>query len=188
MSHRLHIKNMVCPRCIVAVDAVFGELNIPVHEIRLGEAILENPLSEAQKISLAALLSEHGFELLEDHRSALISKIKSLIINQVHHSETDLHTNYSHYLAEKLHHDYTYLSKLFSAVEGITIERFILKQKIERAKELIFYKQLTFSEIAFKLHYSSAAHLSAHFKKETGMTPSEFKKLQGPQHRPLDSL
>jgi AraC-like DNA-binding protein len=188
MTHQLHIKNMVCPRCISAVSAVFGQLEIPVKAIQLGAVTLTQEISPSEKKDLAALLMANGFELLEDYRSALISRIKSLIIDQVHHSEKDLQVNLSHFLAENLQHEYTYLSKLFSSVEGVTIEKFVMKQKIERAKELLFYNQLTLSEIAFKLDYSSAAHLSSHFKKETGMAPSAFRKLQGPWHRPLDTI
>ncbi len=129
-----------------------------------------------------------GFELLETGKSALISQIKSLIIGQIHYKTESLKVNFSTFLAESLHHDYSYLSRLFSSVEGITIEKFITQQKIERVKELLFYNQLTLSEIAFQLDYSSTAHLSSQFKKETGMTPSAFKSQHKPGHRHLDSI
>lgn len=187
-AQTVYIKNMVCPRCIQTVDSIFEALNIPIESITLGAVKTKDHLEEKQKTLLSGQLSSHGFELLEDHKSKLIAQVKSLVIEQVHHQEKPLEVNFSTLLAEKLHHEYTSLSKLFSAVEGITIERYLLKQKIERVKELVFYNELTLAEIAFQLGYSSVAHLSAQFKKETGMTISSFKKLRKPGHKALDSL
>lgn len=184
----LHIKNMVCPRCIAAVQGLLNDLNIDFASVQLGEVVLKEELDEGLRNKFKAGLLNLGFELLESEKSALISRIKSLVIDQVHNREEPLKVNFSTYLSENLQRDYTYLSKLFSSTEGITIEKFITRQKMERVKELLFYNQLTISEIAFQLDYSSAAHLSSKFKSETGMTPTEFKNQKKPGHRNLDSL
>lgn len=188
MTETLYIKNMVCPRCIESVWDVFSELNIQTSAIKLGEVTVTSIINFKLKEKLEARLKLKGFELLEDKNSKLIAQIKSIVINQIHHSEDVLNINFSTYIADQLNQDYSTLSKLFSSVEGVTIERFILKQKVERVKEFIFYKELTLSEIAFKMGYSSVAHLSSQFKKETGMPPSEFKKLNNPNRKSLDSL
>lgn len=179
---------MVCPRCISAVEGVLDQMEIKHQKVELGEVMLANPLSEKEKECLSRELQEIGFELLESKESKTISQIKSLIINQVHHSKETLKINYSDWLSDALHTDYSTLSKLFSSVEGITIEKFITAQKIEKVKELLFYGELTLSEIAFEMNYSSVAHLSAQFKKETGMTPTEFKKGKGEKRVSLDKL
>lgn len=184
----LHIKNMVCPRCIMAVEGVFTELEIPLQNIKLGEVLVYKPLGAEKQQALNHKLKGLGFELLERGKSALISQIKSLIIQQIHYSAEALEVNFSTFLADKLRHDYSYLSRLFSSIEGSTIEKFITAQKIEKVKELLFYDELTLSEIAHRLNYSSVAHLSSQFKKETGMTPTAFKKLNGPGHKSLDGL
>lgn len=178
---------MVCPRCIEAVQALCNELSIETNKITLGTVTVPS-ISANQKTLLALKLSEKGFELLEDHKSKLINQIKALIVEHIHHQSQSLHVNFSTLISEKLNHEYTYLSRLFSSVEGITIEKYILRQKIERVKELIFYDELTLSEIAFKLNYSSVAHLSSQFKKETGMSPSAFRKLKNPKRNSLDQL
>lgn len=182
------IKNMVCPRCIEAVKTSLNEEGISFESIELGKVSLSSPLKTDQKIALSKSLESKGFELLESKNSALISQIKSLIIEQIHHSDENLSENFSTFLAEKLQHEYTSLSRLFSQVEGITIEKFITRQKIERVKEFLFYDQLSLSEIAFKLNYSSVAYLSSQFKKETGMTPSEFKQNHFNQRKSLDEV
>jgi AraC-like DNA-binding protein len=184
----IHIKNMVCPRCIESVENIFTELNLDIISIRLGEVITQKGISKDQKAELNKKLSKRGFELLEDNKSTLIGKIKTLIINSIRYSNESININYSTYLSDQLHHDYSYLSRLFSSVEGITIEKFVLSQKIEKVKELIFYDELTLSEIAFQMDYSSVAYISSQFKKETGMTPTQFKKLKKPGHNHLDSL
>jgi len=188
MKNKLYIKNMVCSRCITAVEDIFGELDIEVSAIQLGEVSTLFEINEQQKIQIEKELVKRGFELLEGNKSKLIGQIKSMVVNQIHHKSEKFKFNFSTLLSEKLNHEYTSLSKLFSSVEGITIERFILKQKIEKVKELLFYNQLTLSEIAFQMNYSSTAHLSNQFKKEIGMTPSEFKKIREPSHLSLDSL
>jgi YesN/AraC family two-component response regulator len=187
-SNIVNIKNMVCPRCIETVGGIFHDLNIEISKIQLGEVSISKSINAEKEILLKDRLLEKGFELLEDNKSRLIGNIKSIIIDQIHYSKEPIHVNFSFLLSEKLEHDYSYLSRLFSMVEGKTIEKFILAQKIERAKELIFYNELTVSEIAFQMNYSSAAHLSSQFKRETGMTPTEFKKLKRPGHQALDSF
>lgn len=179
---------MVCPRCIDVVKEIGEELNISIKNIQLGKIEITSELDEAVKTKLSEHLLERGFELLQNKNQKIIEQIKTLIVTQIHHSKEQLSTNFSVHLAEELQQEYSSLSRLFSAVEGITIERFILKQKIERVKELLFYKEYTLSEIAFQMDYSSVAHLSAQFKKETGMSPSEFKKMKSPNRRALDSL
>lgn len=184
---KLYIKNMVCPRCIEAVQAIFNELELKTTAISLGEVTVTE-MNDAQRLSLSEQLSNKGFELLEDHKSKLINQIKALVIEQIHHQSQAINSNFSALISDQLQHDYSYLSRLFSSVEGITIEKYILKQKIERVKELIFYDELTLSEIAFQLGYSSVAYLSAQFKKETGMTPSVFRKLKESGRKSLDQL
>ncbi len=179
---------MVCPRCIDTVKDIFDELKIETTSVQLGAVVTPSDILPAQKVEIEQRLSAKGFELLQDNKSKLISKIKAIIIDQIHYKGTALKVNFSTVIADKLNHGYPSLSRLFSSVEGITIERFILKQKVEHVKELLFYDELTLSEIAFQMDYSSVAHLSAQFKKETGMTPSEFKKMRKPGHKSLDSL
>ncbi len=188
MNAQLHIKNMVCPRCITAVERVFSTLNIPIEHIILGKVELKIGLEEVKKQNLSLALKSEGFELLEDQQTQLISQIKSILIHSIHHEKDAPKVNYSSLLSEKLKMEYTTLSKLFSSELGITIERFIRKQKIEKVKEYLFYNQFSLSEVAFRMHYSSAAHLSSQFKQETGMTPTAFKKIQKPGHQPLDSI
>lgn len=179
---------MVCPRCIDVVNDICEELNIHLKHIQLGKIESTSEINQNIKSKLSEKLTERGFELLQDKNQKTIEQIKTIVVTQIHHTKEQLTTNFSVYLSEKLCQEYSSLSRLFSSVEGMTIERFILKQKIERVKELLFYKEYTLSEIAFQMNYSSVAHLSAQFKKETGMSPSEFKKLKTPNHQSLDSL
>lgn len=182
------IKNMVCPRCIEAVRQALDQLEIKHKHIELGKVILETPLLDQQKDLLEEALKARGFELLESRSSRLISQIKSKIIEQIHHSGQIMDGNFSTFLSEKLGYEYTSMSRLFSQVEGLTIEKYITKQKTERVKELLLYDQLTLSQIAFDLQYSSVAYLSAQFKKETGMTPSKFKKNHESKRKGIDQL
>ncbi len=184
----VYIKNMVCPRCIEVVKNIYSELNIPIKEIQLGNVQSSSKINNSLKSKLCVKLIAKGFEILQDNTSILIEQIKTLIIKRIHYSKELETAKFSAYLSEKLNQEYTSLSRLFSSIEGITIERFIVKQKIERIKELVFYNKYTFSEIAFQMQYSSVAHLSSQFKKETGISPSEFKKLKNPAHQALDSL
>ena len=182
------IKNMVCPRCIESVRQVFQDLEIEVIEIQLGAVSTPKKINATQKKLLQSKLAEKGFELLDDKNTKLINEIKSIIIHEIHYQKEASPVNFSDLLSSKLNYDYAYLSRLFSSVEGRTIERFVLAQKIEKAKELLTYDELTLSEIAFQMHYSSTAHLSAQFKKTTGMSPSAFKKLQSQKRQFLDDI
>ena len=188
MSEKLHIKNMVCQRCIMTVESDLKDLGISYADIELGLVTLVGPLTADQKRAFSEQLDAQGFELLEEGNSSLIDKVKTVIIEMIHHRQELPRINYSEYISEQVHKDYSYLSKLFSSVEGITIEKFIIKQKIEKVKELLSYGEKAFKEIALDLDYSSVQHLSNQFKKETGMTPSQFKQMSRPDRKPLDSL
>ncbi len=188
----LHIKNMVCNRCIMVVEQELKKLGFYPEQVTLGEVTLkETDLTKDQQEKIDRALEAVGFERIDDRKARLIESIKNKIIERVHHVESiDRKFNWSDILADELHHDYNFLSNLFSSVEGITIEQYIIRQKIERAKELLFYDELNLSEIAQKLGYSSVAHLSSQFKKITGLTPSELKKSRKPQdvRNPIDSV
>lgn len=184
----LHIKNMVCQRCIKAVSRCLAELEIDYDSIALGQVHLKVPLSVTSKRDLAMLLTIEGFELLTDKSSQLIEQIKSLIIGIVHYEAEEPESNLSGFLAKELLHDYNYLSRLFSSVEGITIEKFVIQQKVERVKELLIYDELTPTEIAYKMNYSSLQHLSNQFKKITGLSPRAFKNQLQQERKPLDEI
>jgi AraC-like DNA-binding protein len=156
--------------------------------IDLGMIEILEDITEEKRIQLGSNLLKSGLELLDDKRSILIERIKNVIIEMIHYSEEIPKTNYSEYISEKLDYDYTYLANTFSEVTGITIQNYIINHKIERVKELLLYDELNLGEIAFKLHYSSAAHLSNQFKKVTGLTPSFYKKLQIKRRRNLENL
>ena len=179
---------MVCNRCITAVRQELDTLQLTASSITLGEIVLDKEPTEKQLTQLENNLSNLGFEILDESRKRLIEKIKNIIVTQVHYTDMDKKNNFSEILSKKLNKDYSYLSGLFSEVEGVTIEKYIINQKIEKVKELIIYDELNFGEIAFKLGYSSIAHLSAQFKKVTGLTPSHFKKMSSRQRKPLDSI
>lgn len=159
----------------------------PTH-LTLGEVELDREINNAEKETINNHLQTFGFELIDDKKSRLIGQIKSLIIDLVHHQNSELKANLSDLLSGKLHHDYTYLSNLFSEVEGATIEKYFIAQKIEKVKELLVYDELSLSEIAFQLNYSSVAHLSNQFKKVTGLTPSHFKNIKIDKRKPLDEV
>lgn len=184
----IFIKNMVCHRCIMVVQNELDKLGIHATNVKLGEAQLEKELSDEEKNKLEKSLTQLGFELIDDKKSRIIEKIKTVIINLVHHQDNDNKTNLSDLLSKELHHDYHYLSNLFSEVEGTTIEKYFIAQKIEKVKELLVYDELSLSEIAFQLNYSSVAHLSNQFKKVTGLTPSHFKQIREDKRKPLDKV
>ena len=189
MATILHIKNMVCPRCIETVGEILSEKGFTVKSVKLGEAEIDNEPSSEQMEELSAALQSRGFELLTDRKRQIIEQIKSEIIKLVHHSENEiLNVNLSSHLSGLIPADYSSISNLFSSSEGITIEKFTILQKIERIKELLSYGEFTSSEIAFKMGYSSAAHLSSQFKKETGMTPGQYKNLKDKERKPLDQI
>lgn len=183
---------MVCNRCIMAVKQVLEKQGLHAEKVTLGEVVLaEDNLSEDQQNALDAALVNLGFERIDDRKARLIESIKNKIIKTIHHADkVDLKVNWSSLLSEEMHYEYNYLSNLFSSVEGITLEQYIIRQKIEKAKELLFYDEINLSQIAHRLGYSSVAHLSAQFKKVTGFTPSEMKKSRDRDHnrRPLDSI
>ncbi|MCO7186101.1 AraC family transcriptional regulator [Tenacibaculum sp. ZH5_bin.1] len=184
----LTIKNMVCNRCILVIQNELDKLGLGVKSIKLGEVILEKELTSDEKESLDKVLLDLGFEIIDDKKRRIIEKIKNLIINLVHHQDSEAKINLSELLSNELHHDYNYLSNLFSEVEGTTIEKYFIAQKIEKVKELLVYDELSLSEIAFRLHYSSVAYLSNQFKKVTGLTPSHFKKIRKDRRKPLDEV
>jgi AraC family transcriptional regulator len=185
---KLLIKNMVCNRCINAVSSLLAEFKIPYTSVQLGEVFLQKELSQKQIDTLKNRLGELGFELLDDTKKKIIEKIKNSIVKQVHYNDQNEPYTLSNILSSSLHKDYSYLSRLFSEVEGITIEKYFINQKIEKAKELLVYDELSLSEIAFQLGYSSVAHLSSQFKKITGLTPSHFKKTGAGQRKSLDQI
>ncbi|RMA72736.1 AraC-like DNA-binding protein [Flavobacterium weaverense] len=185
---KLYIKYMVSNRCKLAVKEELKKLKLHFMVVELGEVeIMENISMEQRQILKAALL-QSGLELMDDKKSMLIEKIKNVIIEMVHHAKEPIKINFSEYLSQKLFHDYTYLSNLFSEVQGTTIEQFIISHKTERIKELIIYGELNITEIAWKMNYSSVAHLSSQFKKATGLSPSHFKKLKDKRRNPIEEI
>ncbi len=185
---KILIKNMVCPRCIQSVRTIFLGMNIPVLDVQLGEVWLKNELSINEMTMLKTKLEEVGFELLDDYKKQLIEKVKTLLINHIQHSNDELHISYSNYLSEEVGKDYRYLSSLFSTYTGITIEKFIIQLKIEKIKEYIFYDEMSISEIAYKMNYSSPAHLSRQFKQVCGLSPKDYKKEMGNTRKSLDQI
>lgn len=186
----LYIKNMVCERCIRVIREELTKIGLDVRSIKLGEVVVANGSKKLNLEKVQQILHENGFELIDDRRMKLIEKIKTLIINRIHDSDNNaaLNVNFSRYISEQAGHDYSYLSKLFSSIENITIEKFIILQKIERVKELLVYDELTLSEIAYRTGYSSVQHLSSQFKNVTGFTPTYFKELQPVKRIPLDKV
>ncbi|MCL6460665.1 MAG: helix-turn-helix transcriptional regulator [Flavobacterium micromati] len=179
---------MVSNRCKMAVKEELKKLKLHFVVVDLGEVeIMENMSMDQRQILKSALL-DSGLELMDDKKSMLIEKIKNVIIEMVHHSTEPLKINFSDHLSQRLNHDYTYLSNLFSEVQGTTIEQFIISHKTERIKELIIYGELNITEIAWKMNYSSVAHLSSQFKKVTGLSPSHFKKLKDKRRNPIEEI
>ncbi len=185
---KLFIKYMVSNRCKMAVKEILKKLGLHFIVVELGEVEVMENLSAEQREDLKSDLLDAGLELMDDKRAVLIEKIKNAIIEMVHYSEEPIKVNFSDYLSEKLKHDYTYLANLFSEVQGTTIEHFIINHKIERIKELIIYDELTISEIAWKMNYSSVAHLSNQFKKVTGLSPSHFKKMKVKRRNQIEDI
>ncbi|TLX70756.1 helix-turn-helix domain-containing protein [Labilibacter sediminis] len=185
---KIYIKNMVCIRCQIVVKSVLEKLALPYVYVRIGEAKIIGKLSANQIKELDEELRKYGLLVMDDKRSILIESIKNAIIALVHYTDDQIKVNLSDYLSENLNHNYTYMANLFSEVNGITIEKFYLAHKIERVKELIVYDELNLSEIAYKMHYSSVAHLSNQFKKITGLTPSSFKKMKNKRRDTLEDV
>jgi len=170
------------------VKDVLSKLDLHYTTIELGEADIIETISPAQRDLIREALLRQGLELMDDKKSVLIQKIKNVIVELVHYTEEPLRVKFSEYLSQKLNHDYTYMANLFSEVQGITIEKFIISHKIERVKELLVYNELNLTEIANLMHYSSVAHLSAQFKKITGLTPSHFRQLKEKRRSMLDDV
>jgi len=179
---------MVCIRCQVVVRGELEKIGLRYSYVKIGEAEIVGNARPEQLIQLALALKKSGLVLMDDRKNILVEKIKGAIIGLVHYTEEQIKVNLSDYLSEKLNYDYTYLSNLFSEVHGVSIEKFYLTLKIERVKELIVYNELNLTEIAYKLHYSSVAHLSNQFRQYTGLTPSRFKKLRRTERVTLENV
>lgn len=190
MTETLAIKNMVCRRCILAVEDLLGSIGITPVSVTLGQVVLPRPLGEEERTKLADRLRQLGFELLDDRRHALVNRIKTAIIELLRSGDEELLARVviSEYLETTLGVGYWTLSRLFSQVEGKTIERYVIEQKIELVKELITYDELSLTEISYRLGYSSVHYLSNQFKQVTGMTASQFRRLRTKPRRPLDEV
>jgi AraC-like DNA-binding protein len=179
---------MVSIRCKMVVKSELKKLGLHYANLELGTVDVLEDITIQQRDELKTGLLKSGLELMEDKKAILIEKIQNVVIEMVHYEDELPKVNFSDYLSEKLNHDYTYMANLFSETKGITIEHFIILHKVERVKELILYDELTLSEIAWRLHYSSVAHLSNQFKKITGLTPSYFKTLKQKKRNPLEDV
>lgn len=179
---------MVCPRCKMVVKDELIKAGLHPTSVELGEVELLEDLNREQKDGINAILQSFGFELIGDKKSRLIEKIKTAIVDLVHYSDRPLKINFSKHISDELNHDYSYLSNLFTEVEGTTIEQYFITQKVEKVKELLVYNELNLSEIADKLNYSSVSHLSKQFKKITGLTPTYFKQLKGKKRKSIEEL
>ena len=179
---------MVSIRCKMIVKEELTKLGLHYIIVELGEVDIMENISLEQREEVKAALFHSGLELMDDKRSVLIERIKNTVVEMVHHTDEIIKTNFSDFLSKKLNHDYTYLANLFSEVQGTTIEKFIISHKIERIKELIIYGELNITEIAWKMNYSSVAHLSNQFKKVTGLSPSHFKQLKNKRRSPIEEI
>lgn len=185
---KLYIKYMVSTRCKMVVKEELRKMGLHFIVVDLGEVDIMENINSEQREQLKKELLVSGLELMDDKRAVLIEKIKNVIIEMVHYSDELPKVNYSDFISEKLQHDYTYLSNIFSEVKGTTIQQFIIVHKIERAKELLLYDELNLTEISYKLNYSSVAHLSNQFKKVTGLSPSHFKQLKDKRRNPIEDI
>jgi len=185
---KIHIKYMVSTRCKMAVRDVLKNMKLHFVQVELGEVDIMETLTPEQREEIRTELKKTGLELMDEKKDILIEKIKNAVIEMVHYTEEKQVKNFSEHLAEKLNYDYTYLANLFSETTGTTIEHFIINHKIERAKELLIYDELTHTEISYRLHYSSVAHLSNQFKKVTGLTPTFFKQLKNKRMNELENV
>jgi AraC-like DNA-binding protein len=172
----------------MAVKAVLKQMDLHFIIVDLGEVEIMEDLDPAQLTALKSTLLDTGFELMDNKKAILIEKIKNAVIEMVHHTDEVIKINFSNFLSDKLHHDYTYLANLFSEVQGITIEQFMIAHKVERIKEYMLYGELNITEIAYKMNYSSVAHLSNQFKKVTGLSPSQFKQLKDKVRIPIEDV
>ena len=185
---KLFIKNMVSIRCKIVVKTEIENLGLHPLVLELGEVEVKEKISGKDYDALKVALLKSGLELMDDKRGMLIEKIKSVIVEMIHYSDELPTDNFSGYLGKKLNHDYTYLANIFSEMQGSTIEQFMIAHKIERVKELLVYNELNLTEIAYRMHYSSVAHLSTQFKKITGLTPSHFKQLRDKRRSMLEDV
>jgi len=185
---KLYIKYMVSLRCKMIVKTELKKLGVRYVIVDLGLVDVLEDITKEQRELLKANLLKSGLELLDDKKSILIEKIKNVITEMIHYSDELPKVNYSDHIAQKLNYDYTYLSNIFSEVKGITIQQFIIIHKIERVKELLLYDELNLTEISYKLHYSSVAHLSKQFKKVTGLSPSFYKQLKQKRKGNLENI
>lgn len=179
---------MVCNRCIMVVRSELEKFGLHPTNVELGEAEIQDSLDAEEKEQLNLDLKKLGFEIIDDKKTRLIESIKTCIVERIHYTEEPLKITFSDFLSEKFHQDYSSLSKLFSEVQGMTIEQYVITQKIERVKELLVYDEMTLGEIAEKLNYSSVSHLSKQFKKVTGLTPTHFRQVKENKRTPLDEL
>lgn len=184
----IYIKNMVCPRCIMVVQSELEKSGFTPLSVSLGEVVFEKELAVSCQEIIAKTLQNVGFEIIEDQKKQGVEKVKNLIIDLVQNQNSVLKNTLSDYLSTQLNCDYKYITTLFTELEGTTIEKYFIAQKIEKVKELLVYNELTLSEIAFQLQYSSVAHLSNQFKSVTGLTPSYFKNLRADRRIPLDQV
>lgn len=179
---------MVSARCKMVVKEELKKLGLHFLIVEMGVVDIMEDITALQRNEIKIALLKSGLELMDDKKAILIEKIKNVIIEMIHNTDEEPKLNFSDYLSEKLNYDYTYLANLFSLVQGITIEKFIIHHKIERVKELIIYDELNLTEIAWKMHYSSVAHLSNQFKKNTGLSPSHFKNLKDKRRNPIEDV
>lgn len=187
-EEKIFIKNMVCNRCIMVIENELKKIGLEPISVTLGEVHLPSKLNIDEKEKFRKAIEPLGFSLIDDRKGQLIENIKNLIIDLIYNENNNIKLNLSDYLSEKTHYDYNYISNIFSEVEGTTIEKYFIAQKVERVKELLMYDELTLSEIADMLNYSSVAHLSTQFKKATGLSPSHFKNIGENKRKPLDEL
>jgi YesN/AraC family two-component response regulator len=185
---RLYIQNMVCLCCKMTVATVLKKMDINYTNLELGEVHLTASLNKKERKQLQKTLHEYGLEIMDDKEAILVEKIVTIIVTMIHETKDMPKFNFSVFLTNQLNQDYHTLSALFSKTKGVTIEHFIILHKIERVKELIMYDELSLTEISFKMHYSSVAHLSSQFKKVTGLTPTFFKKIKNKKRKPLDEV
>ena len=187
-EQKLLIKNMVCPRCISSVQGIFQQLDIDVKYIEMGEVVVTEKLNQQQHQALEAALKNVGFELIASRLNKIIEDIKKCCIEYLNEDIEKENLKLSSWITQHLHYDYSYLSDLFSSIEGKSIEQYFILQRIEKVKELLVYNQLSLTEIAYRAGFSSVHHLSAQFKKVTGLTASYFKKTGKEKRKPLDGI
>jgi AraC family transcriptional regulator len=184
---KLHIKNMVCQRCIMAIENILKKQAVPYSKVTLGEVDLLREIDSSEVKNIEDALKEVGFELITGRANKIVEDIKQLVMQYIDLGD-EKEMKLSSFITKQIHFDYSYLSDLFSSIEGITIEQYLIEQRIEKVKELLVYDQLSLTEIAYRLGFSSVHHLSAQFKKVTGLTPSYFKKIGAEKRRGLDQL